>query len=61
MKVRCPGCRAEPRMVGTVEGRDSMTKKYRCFYKGCRFYGKVVAEKTCERKAEEPKGEEKML
>lgn len=46
MKVKCPGCRAEPRMVGVKEGSDGTHLIYKCFYRGCRYYGREIAEKV---------------
>ena len=46
MKVKCPGCRAEPRMTGAREGADGTHLFYKCVYRGCRYYGQQVGERV---------------
>ena len=46
MKVRCPGCRAEPRMVGVSEAGDGTHLQFKCVNRHCRYCGRQVAEKV---------------
>lgn len=44
--IKCPGCRAEPRMVGVAEKEDGTHLYYKCVNRRCRFCGQPVAEKV---------------
>ena len=46
MKVRCPGCRAEPRMTSVSEAGDGTHLQFKCVNRHCRYCGRQVAEKV---------------